>query len=135
MLSILFQRILNSLVGPDAMGQMSMSVIMKCTSVIRQLAYDTTPDAFDGYLQMGEHTGHDCLDNFKLCIIELFSSEFLRKQSFKDIQNLYARHELVHGFPGMVGSIDCIHWKWINCPVSWQWQYGRGNKKIPNHNA
>ncbi|GJX10014.1 ALP1-like protein [Tanacetum coccineum] len=30
---------------------------MKCTSDIRQLAYDTAPpDVFDEYLQMGEHT-------------------------------------------------------------------------------
>ncbi|GKB67009.1 nucleotide-binding alpha-beta plait domain-containing protein [Tanacetum coccineum] len=39
-------------VRPDATGRMSLSVIMKCTAVIRQLAYGTTPDAFDEYLQM-----------------------------------------------------------------------------------
>ncbi|GJW95421.1 hypothetical protein Tco_0175093 [Tanacetum coccineum] len=43
---------------PDATGQMSMSIIMKCTSTIRQLAYDNAPDAFDEYLQMGEQTAH-----------------------------------------------------------------------------
>ncbi|GKB62749.1 hypothetical protein Tco_0918935 [Tanacetum coccineum] len=40
---------------PDATGLMSFSVIMKCTSVIRQLAYVTPPDALDEYLQMREH--------------------------------------------------------------------------------
>ncbi|GKD59263.1 hypothetical protein Tco_1296772 [Tanacetum coccineum] len=34
-------------VRPDATGLMSFSVIMKCTSAIRQLAYDTSPDALD----------------------------------------------------------------------------------------
>ncbi|GKB67446.1 ALP1-like protein isoform X1 [Tanacetum coccineum] len=38
-------------VRPDATGRMSLSVIMKCTTAIRQLAYGTTPDAFDEYLQ------------------------------------------------------------------------------------
>nr|GEV11228.1 nucleotide-binding, alpha-beta plait [Tanacetum cinerariifolium] len=43
-------------VRPDATGRMSLSVIMKCTAAIRQLAYGTTPDAFDEYLQMYERT-------------------------------------------------------------------------------
>ncbi|GJZ06155.1 ALP1-like protein isoform X1 [Tanacetum coccineum] len=42
------------IVRPDATGRMSLSVIMKCTTAIRQLAYGTTPDAFDEYLQMSE---------------------------------------------------------------------------------
>ncbi|GJW71414.1 hypothetical protein Tco_0128331 [Tanacetum coccineum] len=40
------------------------SVIVKCTSAIRQLAYDVIPDALDEYLQMGDHCERDCLDFF-----------------------------------------------------------------------
>ncbi|GJT52946.1 ALP1-like protein isoform X1 [Tanacetum coccineum] len=60
-------------VRPDATGRMSLSVIMKCTTAIHQLAYGTTPDEFDEYLQMSERTA-----------------------------------------------------------LSWQGQYGRGDKKYPN---
>nr|GEU69632.1 putative nuclease HARBI1 [Tanacetum cinerariifolium] len=50
-------------VRPDATGRMSLSVIMKCTAAIRQLAYDTTPDAFDEYLQMSANNDINVLDN------------------------------------------------------------------------
>nr|GEW26042.1 hypothetical protein [Tanacetum cinerariifolium] len=57
-------------VRPDATGLMGFSVIMKCTSVIRQLEYGTSPDALDEYLKMGEHCARDSLDFFTMCIID-----------------------------------------------------------------
>ncbi|GJZ32819.1 putative nuclease HARBI1 [Tanacetum coccineum] len=118
-------------VRPDATGRMSLSVIMKCTAAIRQLAYGNTPDAFDEYLQMSERTARDCLTNFNKCIISLYMAEYLRKPTLEDVENIYNKHLTTHGFPGMLGSIDCMHWEWKNCPVSWHGQYGRGDKKYP----
>ncbi|GJV40051.1 putative RNA-directed DNA polymerase [Tanacetum coccineum] len=104
---------------------------MKCTSAIRQLAYGVTPDSLDEYLQMGSHCARDCLDFFTMCVIELFMPKYLRKPDFNDIQKLYTAHNNIHGFPGMLGSIDCMHWEWRNCPKAWHGQFGRGDKKYP----
>ncbi|GKD39522.1 ALP1-like protein [Tanacetum coccineum] len=88
----------------------SLSVIMKCTTVIRQLAYGTKPDAFNEYLQMSERTARDCLFHFNKCIISLYKAEYLRKSTLEDVENIYNKHLTTHGFSGMLGSIDCMHW-------------------------
>ncbi|GJT84887.1 ALP1-like protein [Tanacetum coccineum] len=103
----------------------------QCTTAIRQMAYGSTPDAFDEYLQMSEHTARDALFFFNMCIIELYMPKYLRKPTLEDVVKIQQKHNNVHGFPGMLGSIDCMHWEWKNCPVSWQGQYGRGDKKYP----
>ncbi|GJS86685.1 transcription elongation factor SPT6 [Tanacetum coccineum] len=110
----------------DATGLPGFSVIIKCTSAIRQLAYDVTPDALDEYLQMGDHCARDCPDVFTMCVIEFFMPGYLRKPSFDDIQTLYNAHNTIHGFPGMLESIDCMHWEWKNCPKQWHEQFARG---------
>nr|GEX32273.1 hypothetical protein [Tanacetum cinerariifolium] len=48
---------------------------------------------------------------------------YLRKPTSEDVVTIQQKHNNVHGFPRMLGSIDCMHWEWKNCPVSWQGQY------------
>ncbi|GKE78122.1 ALP1-like protein isoform X1 [Tanacetum coccineum] len=75
---------------------------MKCTTAIRQLAYGTTPDAFDEYLQMSERTARECLWFFNMCIITLCMAEYLRKPTLEDVGKIYTQHETRHGFSGML---------------------------------
>ncbi|KAJ9548181.1 LOW QUALITY PROTEIN: hypothetical protein OSB04_020724 [Centaurea solstitialis] len=42
--------------------------------------------------------------------------KYIRKPSGSDIQAIYALHEEKHGLPGMLSSIDYMHWYWNNCP-------------------
>ncbi|XP_071705257.1 uncharacterized protein [Rutidosis leptorrhynchoides] len=41
---------------------------------------------------------------------ELYVEEYLRKSTCSDIAHLYSVHEEMHGFKGMLRSINCMHW-------------------------
>ncbi|GKB75028.1 ALP1-like protein isoform X1 [Tanacetum coccineum] len=58
-------------IQPDARGRMSLSVIMKCTTAIRHLAYRNTPNAFDEYVQMISWQGQYGRGDIKYPIIML----------------------------------------------------------------
>uniref|UniRef100_A0A251VAE3 Putative harbinger transposase-derived protein n=1 Tax=Helianthus annuus TaxID=4232 RepID=A0A251VAE3_HELAN len=115
----------------DARGQRGFSNLQKCTSAICQLAYGYAPDALDEYIRMSERTALLCLHKFCEWVVKLYSKRYLRKPNANDVQKLYQAHEQRHGFPGMLGSIDCMHWPWQNCPVAWQGQYTRGDHGHP----
>ncbi|KAJ9560224.1 hypothetical protein OSB04_005384 [Centaurea solstitialis] len=117
----------------DARGVKGFSPLQKCASAIRQLAYGSTSDAFDEYLRMSETTSRDCLDHFCKGIIYLYMRQYLRKPTATDVQAIYALHEQTHGLPGMLGSIDYMHWYWKNCPMAWRGQFHRGDHPGPSN--
>ncbi|GJX90742.1 ALP1-like protein [Tanacetum coccineum] len=116
---------------PDCTGRLGFSCMLKCTSAIRQLAYGTTPDAFDEYLQCAERCSRECLWNFTKCIYILYVEKYLRKPTLEDVQHVYDLHERKHGLPGMLGSIDCMHWEWVKCPKALHGQFKRKDKRYP----
>ncbi|GKC46389.1 ALP1-like protein isoform X1 [Tanacetum coccineum] len=118
--------------GCDAVGKAGISTLVKCTSAIRQLAYVVVPDSLDEYLQIGEKNSRDCLMHFCNGVIELYGEEYLRRPTQTDVEKLYAFHEKKHGFPGMIGSIDCTKWPWAQCPQAYRAQFRRGSNNDVN---
>jgi Plant transposon protein len=39
-------------------------------------------------------------------------------------------HKIVQGVEGLIGSLDCMHVGWKNCPVAWQEQF-KGKEEAP----
>ena len=83
------------------------------------LTYGVPADATDEYVRIGESTAIESLRRFVAAVIDLFEDEYLRYPSEADTTRLLALGEK-NGFPGMLGSIDCMHWAWTNCPVQLQ---------------
>jgi hypothetical protein len=92
----------------DVTGRIGLTVLQKCTTTVRQLAYDMIVDTIDEYPKLEKSTALECLEYYCAGIIECFGAEFLYRPTVTDTQDLLAKLE-EHGFPSMLGSIDCMH--------------------------
>ncbi|XP_052627250.1 uncharacterized protein LOC111920503 [Lactuca sativa] len=116
----------------DARGRRGFTTLQKCVATIRLMAMGESPDAMDDYMRMYERIARESLYTLSKGVVETFGDVYLWKPSLHDLQELYVAHEERHGFPGMIGSIDCIHWKWKNCPVAWKGQFASGHHGSPS---
>ena len=106
----------------DVAGVVGLSSIQKLTATLRMLTYGVPADSVDDYIRIGESTAIKSLKRFVKTIVAIFSDEYLRSPNNNDIPRFLAIGES-RGFPGMLGSIDCMHWKWKNCPTAWHGMY------------
>ena len=113
----------------DSVGVLGFSTRQKCTVALRMLAYGGATDSLDEGLRMGESTVLQTVKEFARTIVEVFGDEFLRPPSQSELQHILSVNE-ARGFPSMIGSIDCMHWKWANCPTSLAGMY-KGHKGKP----
>jgi hypothetical protein len=94
----------------DALGVLGLSCLQKVTAVHRILAYGIPTDLTDEYLRIVETTAIENLKVFVKAIVEFFGYWYLRAPNEADICQLLSIGEQ-RGFLGMLGSIDCVHWK------------------------
>uniref|UniRef100_A0A453SSU8 DDE Tnp4 domain-containing protein n=2 Tax=Aegilops tauschii subsp. strangulata TaxID=200361 RepID=A0A453SSU8_AEGTS len=91
------------------------------------MAYGIPADLVDDHLAMGESQAIMCVKRFAVGIVQVFGEEYLRSPNAEDATRLLAMNK-ARGFPSMLGSIDCMHWSWKNCPKAWHGQF-HGQKK------
>ncbi|XP_050268582.1 uncharacterized protein LOC126713030 [Quercus robur] len=106
----------------NSANTLELSSLQKMTTIIRMFAYGVSADFMDEYLRIGESTAIKSLKKFVKAEVSICSEEYLRSPNNNDIASLLAVGQHC-GFPGMLGSIDCMHWKWKNCPSKWKGQY------------
>ncbi|XP_076960893.1 uncharacterized protein LOC143637373 [Bidens hawaiensis] len=94
----------------------------KINAALRMMVYGVTGDFMDEYICISESTAMESLKKLCEMIVSVFSTEYLRSPNTNNITRLLVVAEQ-RGFPGMLGSIDCVHWKWKICPAAWKGMY------------
>ena len=101
----------------DNTQRLGLSSFQKIIAVLRMLVYGMASDFMDEYVRIGESTAIESLKKFVKAVVDIFSKEDLSSPNNEDIVKLLANGER-RGFPGVLRSIDCMHWKWKNCPAA-----------------
>ena len=87
---------------------------------LKTLAYGVACHCFCDYFQMSTTSARVSCKKFHLTLSKCFKKEFLRLPTPADLHSVTTLHQKAHGVNGMIGSLDCMHTYWKNCPVGWQ---------------
>ncbi|KAF8369785.1 hypothetical protein HHK36_032193 [Tetracentron sinense] len=102
----------------DAVGHLGLSSLQNVTVVMRMFAYGVATDAMDDYVRIDESTSIKSLRRFVRTVVEVFGEEYLRSPNHNDISRVLLAQGEARGFPEMLESINCMHWKWKNYPAA-----------------
>ena len=92
----------------DAYGRLGLSSFQKMIAALRMLAYGVAADLTDEYVRIGETTAILSMKRFVKAVVSVFGDEYLRSPNDNDVARLLTIDKN-RGFPGMLGSIDCMH--------------------------
>ena len=82
------------------------------------LTSGASANELDDKFRLGESTSLKCLQRFCQALIDIYSKEALRSPNVTDLHRLLDEGNAA-GWPGCIGSIDCMHIRWKNCPYAW----------------
>ncbi|XP_047961512.1 uncharacterized protein LOC125206279 [Salvia hispanica] len=104
-------------IGEDAGRQTRTHANTEVYGRNQQPAYGGPADMFDEYLHIGESSAVECPLEFCAGVRAIFGDRYLRRPSSRRGRPINM-HGSVHGFHGMLGGIDCMHWEWRNRPAA-----------------
>ncbi|XP_026396587.1 uncharacterized protein LOC113291246 [Papaver somniferum] len=103
----------------DCTVKLGHSPHMKMYSVMKCLCKGIAADSTDDYVRMGAPTVYMYVKRFTRVIVRRFGPRYMQLPTREDTKILLAENA-ARGFPGMLGSVDCMHFRWKNCPTAWE---------------
>jgi hypothetical protein len=98
---------------------------------LKTLAYGVPSHTFIDYFQMSPQYASDCCKQFCKAVKQVYIAEYLRCPTAEDLTKIIQLHNNVHQTEGLLGSLDCTHTYWKNCPKAWHGSF-KGKEKKPS---
>jgi hypothetical protein len=112
-------------------GRLGVCPKAKMLIAMKLIGYGISPSGFQDYFQMGITTARKSMLKFlRIISCSALRDIYLRSMTREDAKRVSAMHRAKHGVNGMLGSLDCMHVHWKNCPVLKQGHY-KGAKHKP----
>ena len=99
----------------NATERLQAHPLQKLVAAFRVIAYGEAPDRTDEYVRLSAATIAMSVRELMSFIVHEFGPSYLRSPTLEDLQRILTRNA-ERGMPRCIGSLDCSHWEWRNCP-------------------
>jgi len=115
----------------NATGRPQAHPLQKVVAAFRVLAYGEAADRAEEYVRLSRSTILLSVKCLVVCIVSKWESTYLRRPNNAELQTILDRNA-ERGFPGCMGSLDCSHWAWQQCPrgMAGSYQTRKGSRGI-----
>ena len=112
-------------------GITSCSLEVMLLYPLKMLAYGVPYSTFVNYFLISIQFGMRLCREFDHVIQVLYMKDYLWVPNEVDLHHINQLHCNVHGVDSMLGSPDCSHMIWKNCPKAWAGSY-QGKQNNPS---
>jgi len=99
----------------NATGRLQAHPLQKVVAAFRVIAYGEAPYRTDEYVRLSASPIAMSVRELMRFIVDEFGPAYLRCPTPEELQRILTRNA-ERGMPGCIGSLNCSHWEWRNCP-------------------
>ncbi|CEP02241.1 DDE Tnp4 domain-containing protein [Plasmodiophora brassicae] len=116
----------------DALGVPGFTSLQKVVCALRMLISGDSAHELDDKFRLAESTAIENLHRFCTAIIDIYGDEAIRSPSVDDLDHLLDEGWKA-GWPGCIGSLDCLLVKWKNRRIDAMLSLEVNNEIVEDH--
>jgi len=106
----------------NAMGKLQAHPLQKVVPAFRVIGYGEAVDRADEYVRLSRTVVAKSMELLMEFIVKRWGPTYLRRPNAEEFKTILQRNK-ERGMPGCIGSLDCCHWQWHQCPTGMAGMY------------